>query len=158
MNITCDNCRDNDPECKECHGHPYVTCEKAACVLWMRDGYTKWRTGLEVLHEAAMKVPNLTEYASKAMPMSTHEELLKESRQRYEPGTGPWSKDDMLDQIDLVHLEALIEPVPGRIIKRLVKEVRDARSWPTPLHIEPNVTYEPPSADVIADRTVKEDS
>jgi len=82
----------------------------------------------------------LTEFASKALPMSPRGELVRAAHKRYEPGTGPWQKEEMLDQIDLVHLEEMIEPVPGPIIKRLVEEVRRARNWPTPPDVQ--IVYE----------------
>ena len=155
MNVTCDKCRDTDPECKFCHGHPYVNCRDAECVLWMREGYQEWKTGAQVLHEAMKKQPNLTEYASKAMPMSTHEQLLKEAEERYTGGgVGPWQEPEMLDQIDLVFCDNMAQFIAnqtglapdlvtlGQCVGRLVKEVRAARSWPTPLKIEPNFKYE----------------
>jgi len=154
VNITCDKCRDTDPECKFCHGHPYVNCRDAQCVLWMRQGYQEWKTGADVLHEAMKKQPNLTEYASMARPMSTHMELLKEAEERYTGGgVGPWQKGEMLDQIDLVFCDNMAEflasannlnpdyRVLGQCVERLVKEIRDARSWPTPPKIEPNFKY-----------------
>jgi len=154
MNVTCDKCRDADPECKFCHGHPYTNCRDAECVLWMREGYQEWKTGAQVLHEAMKKQPNLTEYASKARPMSTFNALLDEARERYAPGTGPSpsSKTEMLDQVDLVFLENMVQPYKsdsgpaGRLcahIDRLVKEVRAARAWPTPPSHKPNFKYAP---------------
>lgn len=94
---------------------------------------------------------SLTEYASKARPMSTYECLLEESKKRYEPGTGPWSKKPGdLDQIDLIYLEDLAEGykvlscergLMSGCIESLVAEVRQARDWPTPPRIEPAFEY-----------------
>lgn len=68
--------------------------------------------------------------------------LLDESRERYSPGQGPWSKDPgTLDQVDLVFLESFAESfrfysdtrgLMGACIKSLVDEVRKARKWPEP--------------------------
>jgi len=148
MNIMCSVCNDNDPNCVACHGHPYVTCAKAGCVLYLQAGYKEWKTGAQVLHETAKMGINLTEYASKAMPMSTYEQLLKAAEEQYTGvGVGPWQKDEMLDQMDLVFCDNMAEfleiannlpqdyRVLGQCIERLVKEVRDARNWPTPPRI-----------------------
>jgi len=154
MNVTCDKCRDADPECKFCHGHPYVNCRDAECVLWMREGYQEWKTGAQVLHEAMKKQPNLTEWMRMASPMMSHEELLAKAEERYTGGgVGPWQKTEMLDQKDLVFCDNMAQFIAnqtglapdivtlGQCVGRLVKEIRDARSWPTPSSHKPNFKY-----------------
>jgi hypothetical protein len=70
----------------------------------------------------------------------TYDELLREARERYEPGKGPWSKEDDLDQVDLVKFEemslqyAMLSDERGLLsgcVRRLVDEVRRARNYPT---------------------------
>ena len=108
------------------------------------------RNGLQRLSEPDQGT--LTEYASKGMPMSTREELVREGDNRYKDGTGPWDKAETLDQIDLVRFEELadlwghvfgLKLVP-RTIRRLVEEVREARDWPTPVKVKADFTYEKP--------------
>lgn len=141
MNITCDKCRDTDPDCQSCHGHPYVSCKKAGCVMWMRDGYEEWRSVGDVMREGVALMAGARQFAVNAMPMSTFGDLLEKGRQRYLNGNGSWEKKEPLDQIDLVYMEAMEEPVPSRVIARLVQELRTERSWPTPPKVEPNFTY-----------------
>ena len=91
-----------------------------------------------------------TEYASKGRPMSTYGDLVAEARERYEPGKGPWSKEEVLDQVDLVYLEDFADHyrfhsddrgLLSGCLRRLVEELRTARSWPTPPKIEPDFKY-----------------
>lgn len=58
---------------------------------------------------------------------------------KYRPGQGPWSKNEELDQTDLVHFEQLAHSfmfvsderaLLSRGISRLVKEVRRLHGWP----------------------------
>jgi hypothetical protein len=78
---------------------------------------------------------------------STYELLARQGDERYEPGKGPWAKDEELDQVDLVRLEELaarygiLSDERGLLsgcVERLVEEVRRARGWPTPPHGEEN--------------------
>ena len=85
--------------------------------------------------------PQAMQFAVNAMPMSTLGDLLEKGRQRYLNSNGSWEKKEPLDQIDLVYMEAMEEPVPSRVIARLVQELRAERSWPTPPKVEPNFTY-----------------
>lgn len=102
----------------------------------------------------ATKGMRLAEYAVKARPMQGRGELLKEAKERWEPGTGPWSKEPgELDQVDLVFLEDFAEGFQVMSCERglmsgcitlLVAEVRNARGWPTPVTLpEPNFEYGP---------------
>jgi len=144
MNTTCDKCRDTDPECKSCHGHPNVPCKQAGCVLYLRDGYKEWRSIADVMHEGAALMAGGLEFATQAMPMSSFGDLLEKGRKRYINGDGSWEKTEKLDQIDLVYMEAMEEPAPSRVIARLVQELRTERGWPTPCKVEPNFTYTKP--------------
>lgn len=73
--------------------------------------------------------------------MAMWKELLAEAKERYEPGKGPWSKKEPLDQVDLVFLEhlthqyAIYSDPKGLLsgcLRRTIEEVRAARGWPTP--------------------------
>ena len=73
--------------------------------------------------------------------MISRTELEKLARRRWEPGKGPWSKVEDLDQVDLVHLERIAgayavdssdKGLLASCLKRLCEEVRAAREWPTP--------------------------
>jgi hypothetical protein len=154
VNVTCDKCQDNDPDCKSCHGHPYVPCKEAGCVMWMRPGYEAWKSADEVLREAGAHMAGAREYATQAMPMSTFGDLLKEGETRYTgAGNGPWQKTEKLDQIDLVFCDNMAEFLTnssglspdsttlGHCVARLVKELRAERGWPTPPKVEPNFKY-----------------
>jgi hypothetical protein len=98
-----------------------------------------------------MPVPGLADWVVKARPMSTYDELLREAReQRYRPGTGPWSKEEDLDQVDLVDFEEMIKnyrvlsDTRGLLsccVRRLVEEVRRAKKYPTPPEITPVYEY-----------------
>lgn len=101
------------------------------------------------------KMP-LSRYITAVQPMSTYAELARQARERYEPGTGPWTKGDDLDQVDLVHLEEAARSVSiysdmrgllAGCVERLLVELRVARGWPTPPKIEPNFTYEKKDED-----------
>ncbi len=83
------------------------------------------------------------EYVSKPRPTISYDNLVIESRKRYEPGTGPWSRETRLDQVDLVYLQSMAVRYLHRsdelgimsgCIERLVDEVRAVRSWPTPVN------------------------
>jgi len=111
---------------------------------------------IETFNEATKDV-NLTEYASKGRPMDRYGMLLEEAKERYKPGTGPWSKEPgKMDQVDLVYLENMAEAYKvdsspkgllAGCIEVLVAEVRKARGWPTPPRIEPSFTYVDMSKD-----------
>ena len=109
--------------------------------MWMRDGYEEWRSVGDVMREGGALMAGARQFAVNAMPMSTLGDLLEKGRQRYLNSNGSWEKKEPLDQIDLVYMEAMEEPVPSRVIARLVQELRAERSWPTPPKVEPNFTY-----------------
>ena len=94
----------------------------------------------------------LAEYATRAYPMSLRSALVEEAKRRYEPGTGPWSKEvGELDQVDLVFFEEMVKPymiysdpkgLMSGVIELLVREIRQARGWPTPPDDHPYRTFE----------------
>lgn len=99
------------------------------------------------------RMQSLTEYASKAQPMSTMDNLREQADERWEPGTGPWSKKDDLDQVDLVKFQMVAEGyelhsdprgMMAGCIERLVEEVRRVRSWPTPPDVGTSYEYVEP--------------
>ena len=72
---------------------------------------------------------------------STYKRLTQQASERYSAGTGPWSKTEDLDQVDLITFENLASGYAfhsdGRgllsgSIERLIEEVRRARGWTTP--------------------------
>lgn len=76
-------------------------------------------------------------------------QLAQEALARYEPGTGPWSKEGPLDQVDLVFLEEMThlyshfsDPrgLLSGCVNRLVDEVRHARGWEPPPDVAPGST------------------
>ena len=117
---------------------------------------------LDTLRDSAFRLPSvwetpglITGFASKGRPMSTRQDLMKEVDERYKAGEGPWTKDETLDQVDFVYFERMAElleenpdwdplQIVPQSLRRLVKELRNARSWPTPPDINPNFTYETP--------------
>lgn len=77
--------------------------------------------------------------------MISRKDLEALATKRWEPGKGPWSKIEDLDQVDLVHLERFADAYQfdssdkgllSGCLKRLCEEVRAAREWPTPVEEE----------------------
>lgn len=71
----------------------------------------------------------------------TRSDLEAEADRRYEPGKGPWSKLEDLDQVDLAHFERLARGLSfhsdmrgllAGCLERLVHEVRRANGWTEP--------------------------
>lgn len=65
------------------------------------------------------------------------ENLLKKAQQRYTPGTGPWTKEENLDEVDLAYIEHIADcysiysdekGMMSGIIQRLLEEIKRAKN------------------------------
>lgn len=95
---------------------------------------------------------------SRTRSMSTRSEILQEAKARYEPGTGPWSKQGPLDQVDLVLLEEMADGyrlcsdsrgLLAGCVQRLVEETRRARGWQAPPETLPGRELPPACREIV---------